>query len=44
MNGRQILQSCPVKIRSHSGATEDLIDYVKPIVQKNPENDGYSLW
>ena len=45
MNGRKILQSCPVKIRNHSDATTKyLIEYVRPIVQKNPDNDGYLLW
>ena len=45
MNGREILRSSSVKIRSHPGATtKDLIDYVRPIARKKLENDGYSLW
>ena len=35
MNTREILRSSSIKIRSHSGATnEDLIDYVRPTARK----------
>ena len=35
INGREISRSSSVKIRSHSGATnEDLIDYVRPTARK----------
>ena len=34
MNGRKILRSNSVKISSHPGATEDLINFVRPTAQK----------
>ena len=38
MNGWGISRSSSVKIRNHPGAsTEDLIDYVRPTVRKNPK-------
>ena len=38
VHGPEISRSSSVKIRSHPGATvEDLIDYVRPTAQKNPE-------
>ena len=38
MNGREILRSSSVKIRSHPGATtKDLIDYVRQTARKKPK-------
>ena len=38
VNGRDVSRGDSVKIRPHPGATtEDLIDYIKPAIRKNPD-------